>query len=368
MLVSDFVALRRIAFAIAAVISVAACSSTDSPASSATSNVAASTSTVETTGAAAPAPDTTSPPTTAAAATISSQASDYLEEAIALMQELSINRDLVDWEELRAEAFAVAGPALLPQHTYPAIRHVLGELNDRHSIFFTPDMTEDFSQGEAIFDEPQVEVRSDGLGYVSIGSYLGDIGPQADAFATMLAQRIEAADPLVCAWIVDLRTDTGGNMWPMLAGLSPLLTEGQVGSFVYPGSKVEPWIVEGRNVFWDQMSMVDRGPVDVSKSLRPTAVLVGRLTGSSGEAVAVAFRGQPQTSLYGTSTAGKTTANEPVILSDGAMIALTMSVFTDRNGTSFGIDIAIDPDVAVSAGIDPLEVAADALLSTSTCG
>jgi C-terminal processing protease CtpA/Prc len=351
---------RLVATAAVFALALAACGGGDAQAEP-TSSVASTT-----TATAGPATTSTSLSTTTTVSAISDEAAAYLDEALDRMEELSINRDLVDWEQVRDLAFKVAGPASLPRHTYPAIRLALGELDDEHSVFFPPDLAEDFASGPAIFDEPEVAVRDDGLGYVSIGRYLGDIGEQADEYAATVAMRIAESDPAVCGWIVDLRTDSGGNMWPMLGGLSPLLTEGDVGSFVYPDAAVELWTVAGDRVLWDGMVMIDHGPV-AATTPRPTAVLIGSLTGSSGEAVAVAFRGQEATTLYGTPTAGKTTANEPVLLSDGAMIALTMSVFTDRDGNSFGIDTPIEPDVSVTGGADALELAALDLMAGETC-
>ena len=58
--------------------------------------------------------------------------------------------------------------------------------------------------------------------------------------------------------------------------------------------------------------------------------------------------------------AGLTTSNEPLFLSDGAMMALTMSAFTDRNGMTYGQNISIDPDEAISG--DPTSAATEWLL------
>ena len=97
----------------------------------------------------------------------------------------------------------------------------------------------------------------------------------------------------------------------------------------------------------------------------PIAVLVGSRTASSGEATATAFHGRPDTRFFGQPTAGLTTSNEPLALSDGALLILTMSVFTDRNGVSYGQDISIEPDVLVDG--DPTAAATDWLLDHPAC-
>ena len=45
----------------------------------------------------------------------------------------------------------------------------------------------------------------------------------------------------LAGWIVDLRHNRGGNMWPMVAGLGPLLGEGRAGAFVDPDGGATWW-------------------------------------------------------------------------------------------------------------------------------
>jgi C-terminal processing protease CtpA/Prc len=79
----------------------------------------------------------------------------------------------------------------------------------------------------------------------------------------------------------------------------------------------------------------------------PVAVLIGPLTASSGEAVAIAFRGRARTTSFGQPTAGLSSANEMFPLPDGAMIGLTTAVDVDRTGRRYGE--TVDPDEAVGA-------------------
>jgi len=77
----------------------------------------------------------------------------------------------------------------------------------------------------------------------------------------------------------------------------------------------------------------------------PLAVLIGPQTASSGEAVAVAFRGRPHTVIFGQRSRGLSTSNNQFRLSDGAILNLSVSVFADRQGRRYGDEL--DPDVAV---------------------
>jgi len=280
---------------------------------------------------------------------LSERAATYLEEALGAMRQHSINRDRVDWPVVEARAHRAADGAEASADTYLAIRVALSELRDRHSRFLTPQEAGDDFSGHARYEEPTVEVREGDLGYVSISGYTGDIGGQADAYAMQLAQRIASIEAQSCGWIVDLRHNIGGNMWPMIAGLGPILGSGTVGSFTYPDGRSEPWEISDGVSLWDGAPMVSNGMDGDAPAPRATAVLIGGRTGSSGEAVTVAFHGAEEARFFGYPTAGLTTANEPVYLSDGAILFLTMSVFTDRTGLEYGIGKRVAPDETIGS-------------------
>ena len=47
-------------------------------------------------------------------------------------------------------------------------------------------------------------------------------------------------------WIVDLRGNTGGNMWPMLTGIGPILGDGPAGSFVAADGNITWFYQDGK--------------------------------------------------------------------------------------------------------------------------
>lgn len=55
----------------------------------------------------------------------------------------------------------------------------------------------------------------------------------------MSTSELDAPD--LVGWIVDLRGNGGGNMWPMIAGVGPVLGEGTAGAFVDPDDNVTLW-------------------------------------------------------------------------------------------------------------------------------
>jgi C-terminal processing protease CtpA/Prc len=102
-----------------------------------------------------------------------------------------------------------------------------------------------------------------------------------------------------------------------------------------------------------------------------TAVLIDRSTGSSGEAIAIAFRGRGHTRFFGEHTQGVSTVNTTILLSDGAELWLTIGVQADRYGKEYVNGFAPD-EVLESAkhvmqpSSDPVVQAALSWLSRDT--
>jgi hypothetical protein len=268
---------------------------------------------------------------------ISPEASAYLEEALDIMQNNSLYRDTIDWDQLRKSTFEVAQYAQTPADAYGAIRFALVQLGDHHSHFLT---VEDRTQVQGLTADdnppPRGKLMLDKIGFIAIEGFQGFDSNKHATNIQHVIRGLDAQNP--CGWIVDLRENTGGSMRSMLAGLGPLLGEGEVGAFVDADGHKEIWSYEnGQALLGGQIIAQVDGPAYQLKAVSPpVAVLTGVNTASSGEAVVVSFRGRPDTRSFGLYTAGLSTANDSFALSDDAWILLTTSVFADRTGQTYG--------------------------------
>lgn len=249
----------------------------------------------------------------------------------------------VDWPGLRARLLSDALAGQPAGEAYTRFREIARALGDRHSFVTPPAATADYAAKAA----PTAPVRAwarDGVGYVSVPGLRGTGASAAALFARDLCGTLSKLRPQVTlGWIVDLRGDSGGNMWPMLSGIKPLLDTDRAGSFRYGDGRLAPWRIEGV------------GGCDWASDA-PVAVLIGRGTSSSGEAVAVAFRGRPRTRFFGAPTAGVSTSNEGFPLPDGGSAWITTSIDVDRTGTAYPAGLkpdeqAADGDAAVQAAL-----------------
>ena len=286
----------------------------------------------------------------------------YLNRALVALRYTSLRRDSLDWSALRRAAFDEARGAKTPEDTYPALRLALDRLKDGHSFFepptadASPDSVETTAPAPDEWPTARSVTASDStrLGYVHVPAVRGP-GEQAYADSLRGAVRALTSDATPCGWIVDVRGNTGGSMWPMLAGLGPVLGPGRLGAFVEASGDRWPWFYDdGRAgvVFLDGWFKVGAAEVEapphrLDPPHPPVAVLTDGRTASSGEAVAVAFRGRPNARSFGASTMGKTTGNQTVRLPDGARLFVTGSVYADRTGRVYGGPLA--PDVRSTA-------------------
>ena len=124
-------------------------------------------------------------------------------------------------------------------------------------------------------------------------------------------------------------------MWPMLNGLDPLLGPGPFGAFRAPSGQLQNWVRSGEGITVGGAAS-DRPPFyTLGAADAPVAVLLGSRTASSGEMTAIALAGRARTRSFGARSAGFTTANVPIPLSDGSVLVITTAYARDRTGREF---------------------------------
>lgn len=281
-------------------------------------------------------------PPIAANTPLAPPAQRVLDSAFRLVRTYALWRDTVTWSTVEPSVRAMAAGAETTADVYPAIRQLLLSLGDRHSFLMRPTATRGFQTGGAQNPRPEVRALPDSIGYISVPAYAGGDPAASRQYVVDVHNAITAVlSRTSCRWVVDLRNNAGGNMWPMLGGLRPLLGEAGLGSFV---------TAKGSGPHWHARAVAD---VPMQQDLAAldsahVAVLTGPRTASSGEAVTIAFVGRPRTRSFGLPTAGLSTANQTYPLPDGSMILLTVSVAADRTGKRYGGKV--DPREIVAPG------------------
>ncbi|MFF7359367.1 S41 family peptidase [Streptomyces sp. NPDC008125] len=285
----------------------------------------------------------------------------YLTSALDLMEEHSLMKAEVDWPKVRRDAFAHAAKARTPAETYGPIRQALRDLGDGHSTFLDPQdvaRTQDASADDLML--PEGRRLPGGIGYLMLPPVASD--EVAAPYIRSARSTVEGIDDEgACGWVVDLRGESGGDMWPPLAAVGPILGDGEAGAAVHADGRREPWAVQDGT----PSQYVDTwGPATpLARPLPPVAVLTSRRTASAGEAVVISFLGRPGTRTFGEATTGVPTANSAYRLSDGAMVVVTVAREADRTGRVHDGPLTPDVEVPETRGQDKALKAATSWLS-----
>ncbi len=176
-----------------------------------------------------------------------------MSKALTVMEKRSLVRHRVDWAELRRVAFLQAqaqaqaqdAGAQNPADTYDAIRSELRSLGGNHSFFLTPKQAAEQLKASPAGPIDGLEGRSmeNRIGYLSLPGVQG--AEEADVrYVRQGREAVAKTDrSRPCGWVVDLRDNTGGSMWPMLALAGPILGDGKVGRFLDADGKKSVWAI-----------------------------------------------------------------------------------------------------------------------------
>lgn len=294
-----------------------------------------------------------------------------LDEALTLMQKHYYKKDSVQWEPLITSAKVSLNQSSDCEAAYKAVQWCFDQIKENHSYIMPPVKAAIYngninssaiaSSKTKLSGDILHEVVEGDIGYISVPWITTTDESICTRFADSIQSVIKSFDERgVDKWIIDLRKNTGGNCWPMLAGLGPLLGNGTLGYFVSPSETIpikykDGVVMQGRK---NRCSVTD--PYTLKTRNKTILVLTSNRTASAGEIVAMAFKGLNNVYLYGEPTAGLTTANASYQLSDGSMLVLTVCKEADRTGKV--IEGKIYPDEFVQSslvkGTDDIKTAA----------
>ncbi|MEM9681151.1 MAG: S41 family peptidase, partial [Bacteroidota bacterium] len=271
---------------------------------------------------------------------------NYLEELIGIMQQNSLHRNTINWQNFKEDVFLAADGAETIVDTYPGVLKALELLGDNHSFLTTPIGYSLFS-GTLSCDgvdyvEPDLPST---IGYVKVTGFMGpSSGDSAIEFVQSIQNQIRDNDNTnIVGWIVDLRNSGGGNMWPMLVGVGPVLGDGIAGYFNYPDDTFVSWgLQDGAAVIDGDSFLITEDSYQLFTPNPKVALLIDAGVASSGEAITVSFLNRPNTRLFGTATCGLSTSNESFALSDSATLFLTTAKMADRDQQVYGNEIQPD--------------------------
>jgi len=275
-------------------------------------------------------------------------AKTYLDNALNIITANTIRKNAVDLSLLKIIAHSIAADAKTPRDCYAAIGCVLLNLGDRHSSFQTPEQAAAYEASEnSDVEMPSGKLINGNIGYINIPAFKNANRVLEKKFADSAHHLIKLLDNKnIIGWIVDTRSNSGGNAAPMIIGIGPILGEGTAAYSIHAtGRRDSSGYKNGRGLGNDPASLQIESPYHLINAAPYVAVLTGSMTGSSGEALVISFKNRPRTRSFGEPTFGVPTGNESFTLSDGAIINVTSIIGADRLGNLYAGKI--DPDVLI---------------------
>ena len=147
----------------------------------------------------------------------------------------------VDWSQVRTEVMQAVTAAPGKEAAHERLQTLFGPTGplDGHSMFFLPNQELPVPTNQ---EPPTGERIADNIGYLHLPIVSTQGDHSADYASTLQGLAQDMDDPAVCGWMIDLRDEQGGNMWPVLLGVGPLLGGGDVLAFAKTASDPTGWV------------------------------------------------------------------------------------------------------------------------------
>ena len=259
----------------------------------------------------------------------------YVRKAIRVMDKQGLFAEGADWESAKAEALS-AKPGSM-EEAQELVRSAAKVAGGKHSFLqLAGDVAADATSE---WPAPEVTLQEGGIPVISLPPFSGNHDEGVKYALAVLSAIPEDIPGLV----IDLRGNTGGNMYPMIAAVHRFLPADDETLRFRTRSRTQ-WIPLSYAV---QMAGVQQH----SRIECPVAILTDSLTASSGEATLICFRGLDYVRVFGGPTAGYASANQPFPLPGGDHLVLTTGCDVARTGEVF-CDDPIEPDALTDT---PLE-------------
>ncbi len=287
---------------------------------------------------------------------IPGKVADYLNEVIDLLEKNSINKNAIDWKDLRKDIFKKAQHAKSIEDTYPVITYAVTKLNDHHSYFKSINEAQSNTNDKPL-PELTNEQTPDDIGYIRVPFCIGTESDYEKYISAIRSKIRSQSMKNLKGWIIDLRGNFGGNMWPMLLSIEPFIGNGILGYFADADNNFHSWKLNKGKAFIDNELILETTYFEEPNlSHKYVAILIDENTASSGEAVAVALKGRTHSKSFGKATFGVSTGCVSHQLSDGSTINLAETVFADRKMNKYGFKIIpdeiTDENQALQSGIE----------------
>lgn len=192
------------------------------------------------------------------------------------------------------------------------------------------------------------------IGYICVPSIQVYDPAEINRYAQTLSDLVSnLANTCKKGFIIDLRLNGGGNLYPMLSGLGQFLGNQIIGYETDNNDSItRTWELKNGNfvIGGYQTTTLTTKPNSKLKTI-PIVVLIGPVTKSSGSMTAIAFKGRPNTYFIGEPTAdGYTTSNGYFQFAPNLVLNFATNFVADRTKKVY--KTTVNPDLTIYHGND----------------
>lgn len=298
----------------------------------------------------------------------------FLDSTFAMIKRHGLYKDKLDWENIHNTYYKPNLEKDSLEAIFPVFSEIFNTMEDKHSMMWhgrtmynaSIDFNDSLPRARATLRQAENEGQ-----VILMAKRIGDYGyiripylRSSNDFEEEVAKSQEIQD-MICeiysddikGWILDLRLNGGGDVFPMISGIQQFLGEGVFGS-VIENTKTTDWSIKDGAVYYDDDKAAALKNYCLPETLinAKVAVLISQYTASSGEVTGLAFKGRPNTLFIGERTKGLMTANEVYSLPFGEgieplgiILTLSIGYEQDRNGNQMNF---LKPDIYLSEDDD----------------
>lgn len=248
-----------------------------------------------------------------------------------------------EWNQTKENALQKMKNAEEYEDTYPVLEEAVQVAGGDHSFFVYPEKqgTENMSA-----EMPTISIEENIL-ILNIPAFGSPNMNENQKYANAINNAIQ--NETYQGIIINLADNTGGDMGPMVAGISSLIPDGTVIKFRYSNGITDEAVLENGTITGGGTSVTVENIEKVTDV--PVAIVINGLTASSGEMTALAFKGLENVQFFGENSLGFTSGNSRMELYDDTIMQLTTSTIIDRTGKEYE-NTPIEPEVQTTTPIE----------------
>jgi len=287
----------------------------------------------------------------------------FIDRSFALIKSHSINVE--DLDKIKSDLYSKSENLSSVDELAPLYEDVFQKLHDHHGSLKYKGKTYGWQKPlasnnsylkEKIKTEKfvQSKIIDKKYGYIRILGNDDFSFKKVDSLADDIVSHINAVNSnKIKGWIIDLRLNTGGNMYPILLGLKNFIGNDLVfGGFNdAKNQSTGKWEVQQGKMLIDGVELENKKTLENPiKGTVPIIILTSCYTASAGEMTAISFIGRNNTFIVGEPTANYTTAVQGFKINSVAGINLSTDYVIDRNQKVYKNNIT--PDFEIIGGDD----------------